>query len=602
VNGEDSLFDVPPAAFGRYKVLQQLGAGTTGLIFRGEDTQTHAPVVIKVLRMNLPPKRAEEVAQGLTQLVDRLPSHPALATPLASGLDELGPYLVSTYTPGVSLDAALRDYGPAAIEDLVPRLRLLAEALDAAAHAGFVHGSLHPRDIVVSAEATKLGGVGVAPLLARAGVAIPRRRPYLAPEIAGGSDPTSAADQFALAALTFEWLFGRRIDGPAESRVEVPALPGVDRDALSGAFTTALAPDPAARFDNCEAFADGVSASVIGVPAPIVATAREPELAIAKAEAEAFDWPDPEIGDAPEAQRIVEDPPELLAGDNLPLVSPGPSPVAWQPSALSAKQPERFGGGVLILTLIVGLVFGFAAGYMARPRALQHPVLAQPVPQSDVATAPSAASSPAPPVTPPKAPAAAAPGEATRNQPAEAGNKREAAGAPASHPGRLLVRSTPSGASVTVDGVPRGVTPLPLRDLELGARTVIVAERGYIADEQRVVLTQARPSRSLEVRLVMAPGQAKPPPALRRPAPEKPAAPAAAATGSVTVDSRPPGAAVTIDGRPGGLTPVVLDAISPGEHVVTIILKGYQPFSTTVRVVAGGRARAAASLSVQEQE
>jgi PEGA domain/Protein kinase domain len=589
VNGEDSLFDVPPAAFGRYKVLQQLGAGTTGLIFRGQDPQTHASVVIKVLRTNLPPKRAEEVAEGLAQLVDRLPSHPALATPLASGLDELGPYLVSSFTPGDSLDAALRNYGPAAIEDLVPRLRLLGEALDAAAHAGFVHGSLHPRDIVVSADATKLGGVGVAPLLARAGVAIPRRRPYLAPEIAGGSDPTAAADQFALAALTFEWLFGRSIDGPAESRVEVPALPGVDRDALSGAFTTALAPDPAARFDSCEAFADGVSAAVISARAPIVAAVRDPELDIAKAEAAAFDWPDPEITDAAEPQRLAEYPSETSAGDNLPLVSPEPSPVAWQPAALSAKQPERFGGGVLILTLIVGLMFGFAAGYMARPRALQHPVLAQPVPQSDVATAPSAAPSPT------------RPAEATPKQPAEASGKREAAGATASRPGRLLVRSTPSGASVTVDGVPRGVTPLALRDLELGTRTVMVAERGYIADEQRVVLTQARPSRSVEVRLATAPGQAKPS-AARRPAPEKPAAPAAAATGSLVVDSRPPGADVTIDGRPGGLTPVVLDAISPGEHVVTIILKGYRPFSTTVRVVAGARARAAASLSVQEQE
>lgn len=601
MNGEDSLFDAPPAAFGRFNVLQQLGAGTTGPIFRGEDPQTHTPVVIKVLRMNLPPKRAEEVAQGLAQLVDQLPTHVALAVPLASGLDASGPYLVSRFTTGDSLDAALRDYGPAAIEDLVPRLRLLAEALDSAAHAGFVHGSLHPRDIVVSAESTHLSGVGVAPMLARAGVAIPRRRPYAAPEILGGSDPSASADQFALAALAFEWMFGRKIVGPAEARVDVPALPGVDSDALSGAFTTALAPDPSARFESSEAFADAVSASVIGISAAPVKTTPDPDLELLTPQAAAvpFDWPDPEIDDEPKVESLMNaasEPSAAFSEEASPEPLLEPTPVAWQPTALRVKEPERWGGGVLILTLIVGLVFGFAAGYMARPRALQHPVLAQPTPQGEVATTPAA-----------EAPVAPA-----RKEPAVAVDKPEppAAPAPASapQPGRLLVRSTPSGASVSVDGVARGVTPLALRDLELGARTVIVAQRGYIADEQRVVLTKARPSRSLEVRLATAPGGGKPLPPARGVTAAKPAvavkppASPAVTSGSLFVDSRPTGAEVAIDGKPSGVTPLVIGAISPGDYVVTIILKGYRPFSTTVRVVAGERARAAASLSALEQE
>ncbi|MEO8678974.1 MAG: PEGA domain-containing protein [Vicinamibacterales bacterium] len=549
----------------------ETSAGTATYCLRGL-LKLHAPVVIKVLRMNLAPKRAKEVADGLAHLVGRMPAHPALAVPLASGLDEGEPYLVSTFTPGDSLEAALRDYGPAAIEDLVPRLRLLAEALDRAAQAGFVHGSLHPRDIVVSTDATRLGGVGVAPLVARSGVAIPRRKPYMAPEIAGGSDPSAPADQFALAALTFEWLFGQRLDGPAKSRVDVPSLPGVDGDALSGAFTTALAPDPAARFENCEAFADAVSASVIGATASVGATASGGKPS---------GLPDP-VASASAREPVA------------------PVPVAWQPSAQPAKEPERWGNGMLVLTLAVGLIFGFAAGYMARPRALQHPMLARPIDQ----TAPVSAPAPAP------APSALAPAPSAL---------APAPSAPAP-PGRILVRSTPSGASVMVDGTLRGVTPLALRDLELGARVVNIAQRGYVTAEQRVMLTRTRPSRSLEVRLttVANAGGAKPsglpgavgkpkglPPPTPTPAPTtgggKPLG-LPAAMGSITVDSRPPGANVTVDGKLIGVTPVTLDAISAGEHVVTIILKGYQPFSTTVRVVAGERARAAASLSAQEQE
>ena len=68
------------------------------------------------------------------------------------------------------------------------------------------------------------------------------------------------------------------------------------------------------------------------------------------------------------------------------------------------------------------------------------------------------------------------------------------------------------------------------------------------------------------------------------------------------VESRPPGASVTINGRPSGTTPLTLDKLEPGEFRVDLALQGYQPFSTTVRVVAGERARAAASLSVQERK
>jgi hypothetical protein len=72
------------------------------------------------------------------------------------------------------------------------------------------------------------------------------------------------------------------------------------------------------------------------------------------------------------------------------------------------------------------------------------------------------------------------------------------------------------------------------------------------------------------------------------------------ATGVLVVESRPPGAIVTINGRPSGTTPATIAALAPGDYRVSLSLAGYQPFATTVRVVAGERTRAAASLSVQE--
>ncbi len=118
------------------------------------------------------------------------------------------------------------------------------------------------------------------------------------------------------------------------------------------------------------------------------------------------------------------------------------------------------------------------------------------------------------------------------------------------------------------------------------------------------MITSARPARSLDVRL----------------AAEAAAPSASAATGRaprdarqagagarrrpvpLTIDSRPSGAAVTINGKPSGNTPLTINDLAPGEYRILMAMPGYRNFTTTVRVVAGERVRAAASLTALEQE
>jgi len=69
----------------------------------------------------------------------------------------------------------------------------------------------------------------------------------------------------------------------------------------------------------------------------------------------------------------------------------------------------------------------------------------------------------------------------------------------------------------------------------------------------------------------------------------------------LNVDSRPSGASVTINGKASGRTPLTID-LPPGEYQVLMAMPGFRNFATTVRVVAGERVRAAASLTAQEQE
>jgi hypothetical protein len=152
---------------------------------------------------------------------------------------------------------------------------------------------------------------------------------------------------------------------------------------------------------------------------------------------------------------------------------------------------------------------------------------------------------------------------------------------------------------VTVDGVDKGETPLALRDLDFGAHTIAVTKRGYGSESRRVSITTGRPSRSLDVRLSasLKSGEAGTP----RPSTPATIGKAPAATGSLNVDSRPTGANVAINGKPSGTTPLTID-LPPGEYRVLMTMSGFRNFATTVRVVAGERARAAYSLTAQEQE
>ncbi len=532
--------------------------------------------------------------------------------PLDSGFDDAGPFSVTPEADGVALDAALREFGPAAFEDLLPRLRALAADLDAAHTEGFIHGRLHPSKVFVTDAATYLIGAR-QPMVLEDRRHWPIQPPYTAPEVVGGAPPGPTADQYSLAAITYEWMFGRPISGPAERTVDVRAIPNVDRGELARAFTRALTPEPFRRFASCTDFCDAIAAA--SAPAlPLMATADAdanddlapflPEASVPPVSQPASGQPFPDEASFVHEPFVNEEPrlntPEPDIDSFQPAAAPlaigaiepeGPVP-SWQPAALHERRGQRFGGIALILATIVGAVFGFAAGYMARPRALQSAP-----PQQVTAPATGNDLKPAGDPAPPPAKSSAA----TRPPSTDTPDARRAPAvpAPAKAPeniGSLLIRTTPAGARVEVDGAARGETPLALRGLELGTREVAVSRGGFTTERRRIALTKSRPSRSVDIRLTRA--------AAAPPAPSTPASLGRrpATTGSLTVESRPSGAAVAIDGKPVGVTPLTIADLAPADYHVTMTLPGHQTFATTVRVVAGERARAAARLTEQEQE
>jgi serine/threonine-protein kinase len=254
-----------------------------------------------------------------------------------------------------------------------------------------------------------------------------------------------------------------------------------------------------------------------------------------------------------------------------PFLTPAPSTPSFPWAAMIAAT---------VAALAVGGVGGWAIGRSQAPS----PATTTPAADTDVrvpapvVTATPEATPPRATATPEAAPTRATPSpEVAKPQPAKPELPKPStspkptpdARAATTSRGTATIKSSPSGALVTIDGHPHGTTPATIHDLSLGSHTLQVARPGYVPSSQPLVLTSAQPAQDITVEL-------KPSADLRTPD-----------TGSIFVDTRPRGARVTIDGRNAGTTPVHTASVTAGEHSLRIELAGYKDVATTVTVKGG---------------
>jgi serine/threonine protein kinase len=663
----------PPDAFGPFRVLHQIGAGTWGPVFRAYDAERERLVAVKLFKVDLAPDRVHQLVEEFKRLIAADLSHPAIAAPLATGIVRSSVYLAHEYVAAESLDLAIREYGPAPPGDALRVVTQLAGALDFAAAVDIQHGALHPRDVLLSSDETRLTGLGIARAFDRQGVAVPVRCPYTPPEVIAGARWDRRADVFGLAALIYELLTGRRITGTgAQTAEDLEALTGRDGSTLGTAFARALSDDPTERYESALGFVDAVRKALPGVtftPTPVAPSSRrgsrrdlEPTLPLDEPDRIAprpeFDiasvfsrgdgvdsppgpQPAPSAGSvqgdaqpAPAVGRVGTSPQPSLTIDPADLdvrlapdaafdlrvaedaryadVEVAPAsvepPAVEKPERLAAagsissseqvplSTPERLRSAVwpLVAALGIGIALGFAGGYGVgvrdRTPAAGAATTATPTGKEYTEGAVGEPSKPS-------GDARFEPGtsQTGRGVPVQRDKNADAGRPPLEstpeESGRLLVRSTPAGARVLVDGKEAGVTPVAIRDLARGAHRVRITRDGYDSEERRVVITRSRPAQSMTVALVRPRG-----PDLRgTPAPATPAT-MGRYTGALSVDSRPLGAKVYLDGRLIGTTPVAVTVVAAGEHAIRLERDGYRRWSSSVRIVANESNRVTASL------
>jgi eukaryotic-like serine/threonine-protein kinase len=614
-----------PDAFGPFRVLHQIGAGALGPVFRGYDPERERLVAIKLFRLELPPERVHQLVGELERLVAANLTRPGIAAPLATGIDGNTAYLVQEFITADSLDVLIRDYGAAPPAEALQVAVQLAGALDFAAVVNVTHGALHPRDVLLSTNESRMTGLGVAAALERVGQTPPVRRPYTAPERIAGGPWDRRADVFSLAAILFEMLSGRRVQGTgAHAADSLTELAGADLPALRKTFARALAEKPADRFDTALEFAAALRDAFPDLKPRLAKPADQPprEVLPVPLPPPAAAAPIASVGDAElraaESARFhdVEVAPAILPPDAPPLVTPRPPASLFgvnEPLApVSVLERSRSALWPLALALVVGLALGFAVGYGVGNRDRTAASAAAPIASPPAAQPPATAQSQAPaqpvpttgreftdnPVVEAPKPAASTRETSTQSAPAQSApapaparivpQARETRAATArttvTDTGRLLVRSTPAGARVFVDGRDRGRTPATVRDLARGAHRVRVVQEGYATEERRVVVSASQPAQSVSVALTRTRAE----PASR--------ANGGGFVGSLSVDSLPPAAKVFVDGRLVGTTPLLLPQIGAGTHVVRLEHDGYRHWSSPVRVVSGERNRVTASL------
>ena len=264
--------------------MHQIGVGVLGPVFRTYEPSEDRLVAVKAFHLDITPEQTQTLVDALTRVIEADLSHPGIVAPIDVGCEDGVPYMAQEYVAAESLDVAMRHYAPAPVETAMPFIRQIGEAIDAAHERGVVHGSLHLRDIFLTPDDVRITGFGVVKALEELRLAGPIRRPYTAPEVISGIGWGSEADLFALAAVAYELLTGRRAAGTGEQVTErLNAVDNVaDGEALQVVFATALSDSPDDRYSSAARFVSSLESAIghEGSGAAKITDAEAPESSL----------------------------------------------------------------------------------------------------------------------------------------------------------------------------------------------------------------------------------------------------------------------------------------------------------------------------------
>jgi eukaryotic-like serine/threonine-protein kinase len=209
-----------PRQYGPFQILESVGSGGMGEVYRARDPRLNRDVAIKVLaHAGSDPVRQQRLtdeAQAASAL-----NHPNIVTVYDVGVQDGVPFIVSELIDGSSLRALLAR-APLGVREVLDVGVQMAEGLAAAHQADIVHRDFKPENVMMTREGrVKIVDFGLAIVGAQPGssgldvtltheLTIQGTVPYMSPEQARGAPVDYRTDQFSLGLTLYEMVTGRR--------------------------------------------------------------------------------------------------------------------------------------------------------------------------------------------------------------------------------------------------------------------------------------------------------------------------------------------------------------------------------------------------------
>ncbi len=258
---------------GHFEIVEPIGAGGMGQVYRARDTRLGRDVAIKILPAKMAESPGFKERFDLEAKIISSLNHPHICVLHDIGHDQGVDYLVMEYLEGESLADRLQK-GPLATGELLETAVQIADALDRAHREGLIHRDLKPGNIMMTRSGAKLLDFGVAKsteggpagemaevtrtsALTAAGTVVGTFQ-YLAPEILSGAEADVRSDIFSFGAVLYEMATGRRaFEGTTQAIIIASILketpprlsevsPGIPRG-LERLIDTTMTKDPEKR-------------------------------------------------------------------------------------------------------------------------------------------------------------------------------------------------------------------------------------------------------------------------------------------------------------------------------------------------------------------
>jgi serine/threonine protein kinase len=220
----------PMARLGRYEIVEEIGRGAMGVVYRARDPVIDRTVALKAINATGSGEtesfhlRFRQEAQAAGRL-----SHPGIVTIYDVGEqdDSRAPYIVMEYVAGRTLWATVNEADPPLpLDARLDLVQQVAEALDCAHREGIVHRDIKPTNILVTPEGrAKIADFGVAKLhvsqsqMTVAGGVLGTPS-FMSPEQVEGKPADGRSDLFSLGVILY-WILTGRMPFDGESPGEI---------------------------------------------------------------------------------------------------------------------------------------------------------------------------------------------------------------------------------------------------------------------------------------------------------------------------------------------------------------------------------------------